>query len=118
MPPLRTLFAGLCLATILAPGAEARSHHFSMPQRHIHANSPYGHIRGYVPAMDEHDPRYVASEQKCQTKASMGALSKSNSGSATTTVGSSHLRFFAECMVTEGMWRTQSSSNTGDRIGN
>ena len=117
-PPLRTVLAGLCLATTLAPCAQARSHHFSVRQHRIHANSPYGHVQGYMPAMDEHDPRYVASEQKCETKASMGALSRGNSGSATTSVGSTHIRFFAECMVSEGMWRTQSIADTGDQISN
>ncbi len=113
MPPLlRALSAGACLTAVLAPCALARSHHFSVPQHRVHADSPYGHVRGYMPAMDEHDPRYVAAEQKCETKASMGALSSNNSGSATTTVGSTHIRFFSECMVAEGMWRTQSANNT------
>ncbi|WP_010509036.1 hypothetical protein [Komagataeibacter europaeus] len=116
MPPLRTLFAGLCLATILPPGAEARSHHFSMPQRHIHANSPYGQIRGYVAAEDEHDPHYTAAEQKCETKAAMGVISKGATGNATAKAGGNHVHFYAECMVSEGAWRTRYGSNTGDKF--
>ena len=116
MSPLRTLFAGLCLAMILAPGARARSHHFSMPQHNIHANSPYGQVRGYIATMDEHDPRYMAADQKCQTKASMGVISTGATGNATARAGGNHVHYFAECMVSAGAWRTRYTNNTGDRF--
>lgn len=116
MPPLRALFAGLCLVTALTPGALARSHHFSIPQHHIHANSPYGQVTGYVAAIDERDPRYIAAEQKCETKASMGVIAKGATGNAPARAGGNHVHFYAECMVSEGAWRTRYAKNTGDRF--
>ena len=116
MPPIRTLLAGLGLAMIAATGAQARSHHFSVREHRSHANSPYGHVRNYEATMDEHDPRYVAAVQKCETKGAMGALTSANGGSAQISAGGSHVQFFSQCMVELGAWRTRYTNDVGGNM--
>ncbi|MCE2564975.1 hypothetical protein [Komagataeibacter sp. FNDCF1] len=116
MPSIRTLLAGLGLAALAGTGAQARSHHFSVPMHRSHANSPYGHVRNYEATMDEKDPRYVAAEQKCEAKGAMGALTSANGGSAQISAGGSHVQFFSQCMVEMGAWQNRYNSNVGGNL--
>lgn len=117
MPPIRrTFLAGLGLATLAATGAQARSHHFKVPEHRVHANSPYGHVQNYQATMDDHDPRYIAAAQKCEAKGAMGALTSANGGSAQISAGGSHVKFFSQCMVEEGAWQTRYTNDVGGNL--
>ena len=117
MPPIHhTLLAGLGLATVAAGGAQARSHHFQVPVHSVHANSPYGHVQNYQPTMDEHDPRYMAAMQKCETTGAMGALTSANGGSSQISAGSSHIKFYSDCMVSQGAWQSRDHSDVGGNL--
>ncbi|CAM2914856.1 hypothetical protein [Komagataeibacter xylinus] len=113
---IRILLACLCLGTVGAAGAQARSHHFNVREHHPHGNSPYGDISGFMPAVSEKDPLYVAASERCQSKAGVGAMGSGNSGSAQTWVGSGHTSFYAECMVEAGAWKPRYSTSVGDSI--
>ncbi|AQU87321.1 hypothetical protein B0W47_07385 [Komagataeibacter nataicola] len=116
LPRIRILLACLCLGTVGAAGAQARSHHFNVREHHPHGRSPYGDISGFVPTVSQKDPRYVSASQRCQSKAGVGAMGGGNSGSAQTWVGSSHTTFFSECMVEAGVWQPRYDSNVGDSV--
>ena len=113
---IRILLACLCLSTVGSAGAQARSHHFNVREHHPHGNSPYGHLSGFVAALSEKDPRYVAASQRCQNKAGVGAMGSTNSGSAQAWAGSSHTTFFSECMVEAGAWAPRYTTNVGDSV--
>ncbi|GBQ40086.1 hypothetical protein [Komagataeibacter saccharivorans] len=108
------LTAGLCAAAVTAPCAHARSHHFSVREHHIHGNSPYGYISGYEPVLPRENPRYAAAEQKCEATSATGAIFSGTGGSSQISAGgSNHKKFFAQCMVEEGVWKARYDNNVG-----
>ncbi|POF63287.1 hypothetical protein CFR73_04355 [Novacetimonas maltaceti] len=116
MGGLAPAMAAMLAATVaFAGGAQARDHSFHIPHR-PHAPSPYGNVTGYEPVQDKKSPEYIKTAQVCETTSAMGMY-------ATTTAKqmsmnrTDHRRFYAQCMVSHGAWRSLSLSAGGDMGG-
>lgn len=112
------LVAGLLpvAAPVMAPAtAHAKDHSFHIPRR-SHAPSPYGNVSGYQVAMDRKSPEYIKVAQVCETTSAMGMYSTANSNRMSMN-RNDHSRFYAQCMVSHGAWRSASQTSGRDMGG-